>query len=55
VQRSADPEQYDLLLNAFRLSATQCADVIVTTLRQLQGTAPTEPAATAAIATPQAQ
>jgi cytidylate kinase len=51
----ADPEQYDLLLNAFRLSPTQCGDVIVTALRQLQGTAPAEPAATAGVATPQAQ
>jgi cytidylate kinase len=53
----ADPEQYDLLVNAFRLSPTQCADLIVAALRQLQGAAPAQPAAAAAsaVATPQAQ
>jgi cytidylate kinase len=35
----ADPEQYDLQLNASRLSPTQCADLIVTALRHLQGAA----------------
>ncbi len=53
----ADPEQYDLLLNAFRFSPTQCADLIVTALRQLQWTAPAQPPAgsSSAVATPQAQ
>jgi cytidylate kinase len=53
----ADPEQYDLLLNAFRLPPTQCADLIVTALRQLQGAAPATPAVAVApaVATSQAQ
>lgn len=53
----ADPEQYDLLLNAFRLSPMQCADLIVAALRHLQGAAPAQPAvaAASAVATPQAQ
>lgn len=52
----ADPEQYDLQLNVSRLSPTQCADLIVTALRQLQGAAPNRPAvADAAAGTRHAQ
>lgn len=34
-----DPTQYDLILNSSRLSVTDCADLIVTALRQLKGPA----------------
>jgi cytidylate kinase len=44
----ADPGQYDLLLNAFRFSPPQCADLIVTALRRLQGTAAGPPRASSA-------
>ncbi|HXG08188.1 MAG TPA: cytidylate kinase-like family protein [Gemmataceae bacterium] len=39
----ADPAHYDLILNAFRFSPAQCADLIVATLHQLQATAAAPP------------
>ncbi len=41
----AAPDQYDLCLNVFRLSAAQCVEHIVAALRQLQAAAPLPPAA----------
>jgi cytidylate kinase len=40
-----EPDQYDLLLNAFRFSAAECAEITGTALRLLQERPPTQAAA----------